>query len=103
MKLEEAIKKNFDKLNEKDLKVLEAISKDVTDIKVRTSQEVADTLNVSRSYLTRLIKKLGLLSFSDFKYLLNQSNEDLDLNFEAITDQYNLLIENISKESYENI
>ena len=88
MKLEEAIKKNFDKLNEKDLKVLEAISKDVTDIKVRTSQEVADTLNVSRSYLTRLIKKLGLLSFSDFKYLLNQSNEDLDLNFEAHSIKY---------------
>lgn len=73
--LKDKILKNYEKLNKTDLDIwnfIENHKKAVTDY---TINELADALHVSRTTITRFIKKIDLRGYSEFKVLLDMENQ----------------------------
>ena len=76
MKLDEIIDKNYDCLTSTDQLIVQEIRRDKEEIKNLNSIQTAKRLGISRTSLVRLMKKLGISSYAEFKLILKQEKED---------------------------
>ena len=73
MKLDEIIDKNYDCLTSTDQLIVQEIRRDKEEIKNLNSIQTAKRLGISRTSLVRLMKKLGISSYAEFKLILKQA------------------------------
>lgn len=72
MNLESVINKNYDRLTANDREVIAAVLKNRGETAKLNSTELSAYCHISRTTLVRLIKKLGLASFAEFRLLLKE-------------------------------
>ncbi len=96
MKIEELINKNFDNLNKSEKNIADFILNNKIECINYSSQELSDKCFVSRATLLRFCKKIGLMSFSDLKYLLKY-NDFENYNDIDIYDTYHIMIDELKK------
>ena len=75
-------------------------------MKKMTSIQLAAFLHVSRTTLVRLIKKLGIGTYAEFKLLLNRTEnarQDQRFDMQTVVNDYHTVIEDLKKCNYENI
>lgn len=96
MKIEELINKNFDNLNKSEKNIADFILNNKIECINYSSQELSDKCFVSRATLLRFCKKIGLMSFSDLKYLL-KDNDFENYNDIDIYDTYHIMIDELKK------
>ncbi|MGT2833104.1 MarR family transcriptional regulator [Streptococcus halotolerans] len=66
-------KDKFDeRLTVQDREILAYLDQHITDIQQMTSQELAEACFVSRSSISRLLKKLDIINFAALKFLLRE-------------------------------
>lgn len=75
MKIEELVLKNYADLNSTDLFIWKYISSNKKISAHLGIDELAKHCNVSRTTITRFVRKIGLNGFSEFKVLLNWEND----------------------------
>ena len=66
----------YDALTANDREMLASIFRDKQAVKEMNSTQLASFLHVSRTTLVRLIKKLEIDSYKEFKLLLNRKEEE---------------------------
>ncbi len=96
MKIEELINKNFDNLNKSEKNIADFILNNKIECINYSSQELSNKCFVSRATLLRFCKKIGLMSFSDLKYLL-KDNDFKNYNDIDIYDTYHIMINELKK------
>lgn len=79
MQLEELVYKNYSSLNSTDLFIWKYISLNKKDSSTQTIDELALNCNVSRTTITRFVRKLGLKGYSEFKVLLSWEVKEKDI------------------------
>lgn len=106
MRLESLINIYYNNLSTNDKAIIKKILSFQQDYQNVSSVEIAKQCNISRATLLRLCKKIGLSSFSDLKYLLKEKQsyhvEEIE-DFHSICDNYQLLINELKKVSYDTI
>lgn len=103
MKIEELVNQYYDNLTPNDRETINLILKNKGQTKQLSSTELAGFCHISRTTLLRMIKKLSLQSFTEFKYLLlnEESSAASDgLEWKEIVDNYHNLIEELKKMDY---
>ncbi|WP_162012581.1 MurR/RpiR family transcriptional regulator [Streptococcus sp. S784/96/1] len=90
--------KYYSKLNETDLLIWEYIARHKKEVSSLTITELAEATNVSRTTISRFVRKLGLTGYSEFKVLLNMSNETLPQSREAFHEACDCLSNYINKQ-----
>lgn len=106
MNINQLFANNYNKLNSKEIKILEEIINNKNFYKSLNSDEIANKFLISRSSFLRIIRKLSLNSFSDFKFILSlneNKKEDFMPEFNIICDDYMMFLDDLDKESYRNI
>lgn len=71
--IDDLVLKCYSKLNETDLLIWEYVISNRDLASQLTITELADETNVSRTTISRFVRKLGLTGFSEFKVLLNMN------------------------------
>lgn len=106
MKLESLVNIYYNNLSTNDKAIIKKILMLQNDYENLSSEEIAKQCNISRATLLRLCKKIGLSSFSDLKYLLKEKQsypiEEIE-DFHSICDNYQLLMNELKKISYDTI
>ncbi|PNY20369.1 MurR/RpiR family transcriptional regulator [Streptococcus parauberis] len=90
--------KFYHRLSTQDLSILAYLEENKDDTSVMTSQELADACYVSRSSISRFLKKLEIDSFAELKFLLkNEQNQNSDeqTNFKKLVARYHVYIDQI--------
>ncbi|CQR23720.1 RpiR family glv operon transcriptional regulator [Streptococcus varani] len=82
MKVEECVYKHYAALNETDLQIWAFIKSNQAKVFKATINELADLTNVSRTTISRFVRKIGFSGFSEFRVMLN-----LDASSEKVLDQ----------------
>ena len=103
MQLEELLNTHYEELNENDRGALLQIIKGKSTFLSMTCEEMAAMLHMSRATLLRLCRKLGLVSFSDLKLLLQEKQIEKQASALDLYDTYHVLIDELKKFSYEEI
>lgn len=106
MRLESIVNDNYDLLNNNDKMIVKQILVFQKEYKDYSCEQMAKACHISRATLLRVCRKLGLNSFSELKYLLNQDvfeEENSQTDFHQICDDYHLLIDNLKKISFDDI
>lgn len=69
------------------------------------STRLAEFLHVSRTTLVRLMRKLGLGSFAEFKLLLRREEQEREaaVDMRQVAENYHMMIDGLKKHSYENV
>ncbi|MBT9776432.1 SIS domain-containing protein [Clostridium sp. MCC353] len=103
MKIEELVNQYYDNLSPNDRETINLILKNKEQTKQLSSTQLAAFCHISRTTLLRMIKKLSLQSFTEFKYLL--LNEDSasasdGLEWKEIIENYHNVIEELKKMDY---
>lgn len=75
--LDTAVLNAYAKLNETDLLIWDYITKNRNQVGKLTITELAEATNVSRTTISRFVRKIDLSGFSEFKVLLNMSREHI--------------------------
>lgn len=103
MNLEEIVNRKYDILTANDREILTAVFRDKQKVKTLNSTQLAAFLNVSRTTLVRLMKKLDIDTYAEFKLLLNRKEEHQTAEFynlEDIVKEYHQMIDELKKHSY---
>lgn len=106
MKLDEIIDKNYDCLTATDQMIVQQIRQDKEEIKDLNSTQTAKRLGISRTSLVRLMKKLGISSYAEFKLILKQEKEDIKhskIEMDTIIQDYHNMIEELKNYDYSTI
>lgn len=106
MRLEEIVNKKYDILTSNDKEMINMIFKEKSSVKKMTSIQLAAFLHVSRTTLVRLIKKLGISTYAEFKLLLNRTEnakQEQRFDMQTVVNDYHTVIEELKKCNYENI
>lgn len=107
MNLEELMNKKYHLLTANDKEMLQNIFRDKRTVREMNSTRLAKYLNVSRTTLVRLMKKLGIDTYKEFQLLLDRGNEDIGkpqiYDLGDIVKEYHLMIDELKKNSYEKI
>ncbi|MCD7809234.1 MAG: MurR/RpiR family transcriptional regulator [Erysipelotrichaceae bacterium] len=106
MELVSLVNQNYDKLNENDKIVVKQILIFQKEYANYSCEKMAQECHVSRATLLRICRKIGLNSFSELKYLLNNNQLELknsDSDFHEVCDDYRLLINDLKKISFNSI
>lgn len=106
MKIEELVNQYYDNLTPNDREVLNLILKNKKRTGQLSSTGLAEYCHVSRTTLLRMIKKLSLQSFTEFKYLLADeegTGPSDGLEWKEVIDNYHNLIEDLKKMNYEPV
>jgi len=77
MKLETLINTHYNQLNENDLGVIAYVLENLTLCQKLSIVDLAEKCHTSKSSIHRLTKKLGLSGFSEFKYIMKSTTENL--------------------------
>ncbi len=105
MTLQDNILKNYDKLSETDLYIIDYIKNNKKQIENLTINELAKNTNVSNTTILRFTNKIGLEGYSELKYILKNENEQekyySDFNdFEKACDSFIKYISEIKLKNY---
>ena len=103
MRLEELVDQHYSQLSANDRELLGTIFKEKAAVSTMNSTQAADFLHISRTTLVRLLKKLGLDTYAQFKLLLTQKESvDAAVQFDMpeIAKNYRLLIDELKKHDY---
>ena len=106
MNLEELVNDRYDFFTANDREMLAAIFRDKQAVKEMNSTQLASFLHVSRTTLVRLIKKLDIDSYKEFKLLLNRKEEEHTAylyDLQDIVKEYHTMIDELKKHDYEKI
>lgn len=106
MNLEELVNNKYDFLTANDREMLTSIFRDKQAVKEMNSTQLASFLHVSRTTLVRLMKKLEIDSFKEFKLLLNRKEEEHTAclyDLQDIVKEYHVMIDELKKHDYEKI
>lgn len=103
MKIEELLNQYYDNLTPNDREIMNLILKNKRKASQLSSTDLAGFCHVSRTTLLRMIKKLSLQSFTEFKFLL--SNEESEsaadgLEWREVIDNYHNMIDDLKKMDY---
>ncbi|XCY70881.1 MarR family transcriptional regulator [Streptococcus iniae] len=88
----------YKKLTEQDLAIITYLEKHQQELAEMTSQDLADACFVSRSSISRLLKKLEIDSFAELKFLLAQKESKAPVNqtdFSRVLSRYHRYIDQI--------
>lgn len=77
--LEELVLQHYDKLNDTDKQMWQTITKHCTSVMNASIDEVASLCNVSRTTLSRFVRKIGLDGFSELKVRLRMEKKEATL------------------------
>lgn len=103
MKIEELVNQYYDHLTPNDREIINLILKNKNQTSQLSSTELAEFCHVSRTTLLRMIKKLSLQSFTEFKFLLS-TEESISasdgLRWKEIVDNYHRMIDDLKKRDY---
>lgn len=103
MKLEELMNQYYPQLNENDKALCTQILADKAYCATCTSEQLAAYLHISRATLLRLCRKIGLVSFSDLKVLLQDEETRSTASECDIYDAYHALLDELRKFSYRKV
>lgn len=106
MNLEEIVNQKYDVLTANDREMLNSIFINRKQVNEMNSTELASFLHVSRTTLVRLMKKLDIDTYTEFKLLLirkEESRTSSAFNLQDIEKEYYLMIDELKKHSYENV
>ncbi len=106
MNLEELVNDRYDILTANDREMLASVFRSKQAVREMNSTQLASFLHVSRTTLVRLMKKLEIESYSEFKLLLNRKevrHEACLYNMEDIVKEYHVMVDELKKHDYENI
>lgn len=105
MHLEELVNQKYDSLTANDREMLTAIFRDKQAVRKMNSTQLASFLHVSRTTLVRLMKKLDIDSYTEFKLLLNRKEEQAACVYDLqdIVKEYHGMIDELKKYDYSNI
>ena len=106
MTLEERVNTRYESLTANDREMLDRIFRERKNAGNMNSTQLASFLHVSRTTLVRLMKKLDLDSYAEFKLLLNRREEDgtgqiYDLG--DIVEEYHGMIDQLKNHDYQKI
>ena len=103
MRLEELVDQHYHQFSANDRELLASIFKEKASISTMNSTQTAEFLHISRTTLVRLLKKLGLDTYAQFKLLLTQKENlaaAVRFNMPEIANNYRLLIDELKKYDY---
>lgn len=106
MNLEEIVNQKYEVLTANDREMLNSIFINRKQVNEMNSTELASFLHVSRTTLVRLMKKLDIDTYTEFKLLLIRKEESRTasaFNLQDIEKEYHLMIDELKKHSYENV
>ncbi len=107
MNIQEMVYSNYKYLNETDLHIWRYVCENKKICSVQSIDEMAEKCNISRTTITRFVKKIGLKGFSEFKVLLSWENNSghyvEDNAFDTACDFIAQYVENQKKNNYESI
>lgn len=106
MNLEELVNKNYELLTANDREILTVIFRDKQVVREMNSTQLSSFLHISRTTLVRLMKKLGVDTYAEFKLLLNRREEEQATCFydlEDILKEYHVMIDELKKHSYKGV
>ena len=105
MNLEELVNQKDDLLTANDREMLAAIFRDKQAVKEMNSTQLASFLHVSRTTLVRLMKKLEIDSYKEFKLLLYRKEEQAAYLYDLqdIVREYHVMIDELKKHDYEKV
>lgn len=103
MRLAQLINQYFDRLSETDKAALETILSEPEKYAQLSSEQVAAECHISRATLLRILRKVGLTSFSDLKLTLKEEysgNKEAEADFDTVCEIYHSLVDELNKFSY---
>lgn len=107
MNLEELVNQNYHLFTANDREMLDTVFRDRQLVREMNSTQLASHLHVSRTTLVRLMKKLGIDTYTEFKILLDRKKENAivpcQYNLEDIIKEYHLMVDELKKNDYETI
>jgi RpiR family glv operon transcriptional regulator len=107
MRIQEMVYSNYNNLNETDLHIWKYVCENKKVCCTQSIDEMASRCNVSRTTITRFVKKIGLRGFSEFKVLLSwESNSDQYVEegaFDIACDSITRYVEEQRKKDYSAI
>jgi len=106
MRLEELVDQRYNQLSANDRELLASIFKEKSAVSTMNSTQAAKFLHVSRTTLVRLLKKLGLDTYAQFKLLLAQkesTSAEVRFDMTEIVKNYRILIDELKKRDYTSV
>lgn len=103
MKLEEQMNQFYDELNDHERSILTQLMSNQAVYSQLSCEQLAAQCHVSRATLLRLCRKIGLVSFSDLKLMLQEHKETQERCAIDLYDTYHALIDELKKFSYRTI
>lgn len=105
MGFEELVNQNYDSLTANDREIITAIFRDKQKILEMNSTQLSSFLHISRTTFVRLMKKLGIDTYAEFKIQLGRRKEALPdiCDLEDVIREYHVMIEELKKSQYEKI
>ncbi len=100
MNLEELVNDKYDLLTANDREILTTVFRDKQSVKEMNSTQLASFLHVSRTTIVRLMKKLGIDSYQEFKLLLNRKEEEHTVyayDLQDIVKEYHMMVDELKK------
>lgn len=103
MRLDERINRCYEALTANDREMLGQILRDRQGAAAMNSTRLAQSLHVSRTTLVRLMKKLDISTYAEFKLLLTEGGERRlkALDLEEIAKNYHSMIDELKRHDYE--
>lgn len=106
MILEELVNEHYDSLSANDREMLTHIFREKQSVRRMNSTQLAAFLHVSRTTLVRLMRKLGIDTYTEFKLLLERPEEEAAaglFHMEDIVNDYHRIIDELKKHDYEGV
>ena len=107
MNLEELVNQKYSLLTANDREMLTAVFSNKQKVWEMNSTQLASYLHVSRTTLVRLMKKLGIDSYQEFKVLLNMRREEglspCTYDLQDIVSEYHLMVDELKKHRYQKV
>lgn len=106
MNLEELVNQKYDRLSANDREMLASIFREKQTVKEMNSVQLSSFLHVSRTTFVRLMKKLDIDSYAEFKLLLSEKALEPDIpffNLQGVLEDYHRMIDELKKHDYEKI
>lgn len=106
MRIERLVDQHYDHLSANDRELLTCIFREREAACAMNSTQLAAFLHISRTTLVRLLKKLGIDTYAEFKLLLTQKEntaEAIQFDMPKIAKDYQFLIDELKKHDYTSV
>lgn len=103
MRVDEIIFRNYNNLNETDVMIWRFVNENKESCGQMSIDTLASHCNVSRTTITRFVKKIGFRGYSEFKVVLNwESKETIDLDEKAYDLSCNAIVKYVEDQRDKN-